>query len=475
MTKKTRFIILLICAVLFLIITPYIVLYSLGYRIDFAERKIIATGGIYVRALPSGADIIIDYKIKNKTGFFSNAIFVQNLLPKLHNVFIKKTGYYDYQKSILVKEKEVTKLENVILFKQNILFDLLENGVDYFSTAPDNNTLLVKKTESNTANKNKINFEVINLTTKEKQNFSLIIKTLAKNEKIQFANWLIQWSNDSNKALLNIKDDYFLLDFSLREPKITNLAFLSGLKEPSFNPDNSDQIFFVKNKNLYLNSKEPILILKNVISYQIIPITSGIPEQVGIYQNITWFSDDGFLYGSDIEGKRINKISLQNFSIKKDSSYKITNVSSKIFLQEDDSLFLLNENLKIFEKFHSPVKTFKISPDKQKILYFNNNEIFYSFLGSMNQNILLSKSPEKINDYYWLNNDYLIFNSGNKTTISEINNKDNINTVTLSQVISLPDGKNIDIQKPKIFFNQQDKKLYILTKDSLLVSEKLIP
>ena len=127
MTKKTRLIILLICVILFLIITPYIVLYSLGYRIDFAKRRIIATGGIYVRVLPQGTDIIIDSKIQNKTGLFSNSIFVQDLLPRQHNILIKKEGYYDYQKNLPVKEKEVTKLENVILFKQKILFETLND------------------------------------------------------------------------------------------------------------------------------------------------------------------------------------------------------------------------------------------------------------------------------------------------------------------------------------------------------------
>ena len=94
MSKQIRFIILLICAVLFFIITPYILLYSLGYRVDFENRKIVTTGGIYVRVLPQGADVIIDSKISNKTGLFSNSVFVQDLLPKQHMVLIKKDGYH---------------------------------------------------------------------------------------------------------------------------------------------------------------------------------------------------------------------------------------------------------------------------------------------------------------------------------------------------------------------------------------------
>lgn len=126
MTRKTRLIVLLVCVVLFLIITPYIVLHSLGYRVDFKKLKVVQTGGIFVKAEPQGADIIIDSQT-NTTGFFNNSVFVQNLLPGTYQVTIKKTGYYDYQKTLDVAEGQVTKLEHVLLIKQQIVF----------TTAPD--------------------------------------------------------------------------------------------------------------------------------------------------------------------------------------------------------------------------------------------------------------------------------------------------------------------------------------------------
>ena len=129
MTKRKRFIIVLACILLFLIITPYIIFYSLGYRVDLKNMKIFATGGIYIRVFPSGADITVDSKIKNSTGIFSNSVFVQNLSPDQHNVLIQKDGYYDYQKNLNVEEKEVTKLENVTLFKKNYIYSVLEKNI----------------------------------------------------------------------------------------------------------------------------------------------------------------------------------------------------------------------------------------------------------------------------------------------------------------------------------------------------------
>lgn len=122
MTIKTRMMLLIGCAVVFFIAAPYIVFYSLGYRVNFATWQINGTGGIYVYAVPEPESILIDGKVAKNTGLFSTAVFAQNLMPGTHQVFIKKDGYFDYQKNLQVEEKEVTKLENVTLFKKDIAF-----------------------------------------------------------------------------------------------------------------------------------------------------------------------------------------------------------------------------------------------------------------------------------------------------------------------------------------------------------------
>jgi len=313
MTKRIRFIILVICVVLFFVVSPYIVVYSLGYRIDFEGKKITATGGINVRALPQGAEVIVDSKSGGKTSFLSPTVFVQNLLPKKHSILIRKDGYFSYQKTLEVKEKEVTRLDQVILFKEKISFEKLAD-----------------KTQS----------------------------PFAKQEQ-----------------------------------------------------------FFIKNNNLYQNNNDKsVLITKNIIAFD-------------VYQNnIYWVGKDNLLYKSDFSG---------------------------------------TNKTQVFESFYSPVKNIKISPDGQKILFYNDNEILYSYLNSKNsEKIFLNRFSEKIGDCFWLNDDYLIFNLGEKIVISEIDNRDNLNMVNLSQTLLPAD---------KIYLDQQEKKLYISTKDDLLLSEKLIP
>lgn len=381
MTKKTRLIILLVCAFFFFIIAPPIVLYSLGYRVDFEQKKIVATGGIYIKAWPQPAEFYVDSKLGGKTNMFSDSVFVQNLLPKQHDILIKKEGYFPYQKILDVKEKEVIKLEHVILFKENISFMLLEN-----------------------------------------------------------------------------------------------------IENSPFKEQKTDELFFIKNGNLYKNDPEekPLLVIKKLLTF----------KETG--NNIIWLGLDGFLYSSDITGQTDQKLSSLPLKIDEKKSYKIETIFQNIFLFENDNLLLFSQKTKDFQNFYNPVKDIKISPDNQKILFYNDYEILFSFIwqlqGSENpEKIFLNRFSEKIDKCLWLNNNYVVFTIGEKIKISETDNKNNLNIIALPEKITLLDGTIIDLagslptgesdskSGPEIYFDQQDKKLYILANDKILVSEKILP
>jgi len=378
MTKKTRQIILIVCALLFFIITPLIIFYSFGYRFDFETKKIVATGGIYVKASPLGTDVIVDSNTDKKTSIFSTYVFVQNLLPKQHSVLIKKEGYFDYFKNLNVKEKEVTKLERVTLFKKNPTFEVLPTN----TLSPFTKPIAIK-------------------------NFTL------------------------------------------------------------------------KNNNLY--AKEIIApILKNVIAFT----ENG---------NLTWLATDGFLYSSNLNGENVEKLTQVPLTISKNNTYEILIFNKNIFIKENKDLLMLDQNTKSFINIAKQIQGVKISPDNKKIAYYSDNEIFIYYLNydnqdsySHNEKITLNKYSEKINSLFWINDDYLLLKLENKIVITEIDSRNNINTIELPQAISLPSEATlqtgaiqvkqiIELKNPEIIFNQQDKKLYILNQKQILVSERLIP
>ncbi len=334
----------------------------MGYRVDFEKMKIVATGGIYVRTFPASDQVTIDSKINRTPGLFSNSIFAQSLLPKNHTVSIKKDGYYDYNKTLLVQEKEVTKLENVLLFKKDIKFEAI-----------------MDKTQ---------------------------------------------------------------LPFNIQEK------------------------FLMKNNNLYY-SESPANIVITAIQKNT-PVLKNLIAFAISNNNIIWLGTDGLLYQSDSNGKSPVKLTLKPLKIEGKKIYKITvpegYPGQNIFVNNNGSLLSFNSQTNNLDNFAESVKDAKISPDGKNIVYFTNQEIYISLLSDeSNKKTLLYKSADQINDFVWLNDDYVIFNTGGKIIISEIDYRSNINMVTLPQTAD------------KIFFNRQDNKLYILTGGTLLASEKLTP
>lgn len=213
MKLKTRLILLGLCVVAFLIVAPYIVLYSLGYRVDVTNLTIRGTGGIYVYAQPDPQSITIDNAPASPTGYFSSAVFMQNLMPGAHTVIIKKDGYQSYQKKLMVAEKQVTKLENVTLFKQTIPFTLL-------AALPGKNTSITN----------------------------------------------LAWSPDGTKGVANVAGTYYLVDVSAAKPSPTPLPLLAGASQVNFDPASPSRFFFIKNANLYSTAQTAPL-QKNVLTY----------------------------------------------------------------------------------------------------------------------------------------------------------------------------------------------------------------
>ena len=115
MNKRTRTILFSICVFLFALTAPSVVFYSQGYRFDFASKKIVQTGGLYFKVAPRSAQVSLNDKIKDTTSLFTSSSLVENLLPKTYIVEISKDGYYPWQKTLEVKERQVTEAKNITL------------------------------------------------------------------------------------------------------------------------------------------------------------------------------------------------------------------------------------------------------------------------------------------------------------------------------------------------------------------------
>jgi hypothetical protein len=367
MTKRTRAIILAVCVLLFVVIAPVIVFYSIGYRFDFKTDKVVETGGIYVRTFPAADHVVIDGNDNQKPGYFSNSVFVQDLLPDLHTVSITKTGYYDYFKTLPVLQQEVTKLENVTLFKKDIVFAAIPTT----SPSPFNNATTAP---------------------------------------------------------------YVLKNSALYYSAIPQNASFS----------------------------KAIPVIKNVLAFTVSD------------NKITWLSTVGMVYESDADGKNAKVLSNSALANAKKAAYSLSRDNGVILINQNATLFSLDGNGS-FAPLATGVTGEAVSPDGKNIAYIAGSKIYLLPTGSASKPVSLYQSTKTISQLQWLNNDYIIFTAANDITISEIDYRGNINTITLPSAITLPGNPAtaVVISNPQIYFNTSTNQLSIQSGNQIIESEKL--
>ena len=462
MKKKFRLILLIFCAILFLLIAPLVLFYSQGYRFDFDEKKFVGTGGLYIKVSNTSAEIYLNGKFIKKTGFLSNIALIKNLLPKKHDIEIRKIDFWSWKKSLSIEEQKVTKIENVLLIKKGIPFSVLTQDLEDFLVSQDGKKTLLKKITE----EENWSLEELSLENGIKREI-LTEEDLAKLTQLpaEITDW--KWDSQKNRVLLQItsgeKISYFLLDYIPQIPVLSKIDFLNEKTENiSFNPKNNDEFFYLKDqimfkKDLQDNANTEQAFLNNLVTFKITE------------DNIIWLSTSGFLFKTDYFGQTREVLNRKPFLIQKEKKYKIEIQNSELFLLENDDFYYLSSE-GILKKIIEGVQGMKFSPDSQKAVYWNDHEIWILGFESEYKKVFLTRFSKKIGDCFWLTPYYLIFNVEKEIKISEIDNRDKLNIINLSNESLSRNEENL-----KIFYNQLNKKLYVLNQEILFSSEPIIP
>ncbi len=122
LTKRKRRALFYASIAIFAIVLFPIILYSLGYGItgDFQIKK---TGGIYIEASESGADVFVEGKRK-RTSFIGKSALIKNLLPGAYKVSVEKEGFWKWEKTLEVAS-ETVEARNILLIPKNIVGEVL--------------------------------------------------------------------------------------------------------------------------------------------------------------------------------------------------------------------------------------------------------------------------------------------------------------------------------------------------------------
>lgn len=116
-SKRTRLIYFIIFLIIFVLVAPFILLYSFGYNWN-KNFSVFKTGGIYVYASQTGVNVYVDNTLDSVTSVFQRGILVKDLHPKNYSVKVSKDGYLDWWKNIEVKEEHVAEAYPFLVPKQ---------------------------------------------------------------------------------------------------------------------------------------------------------------------------------------------------------------------------------------------------------------------------------------------------------------------------------------------------------------------
>jgi hypothetical protein len=434
----------------FTVIAPGIIMYSQGYRFDIKKMKFLETGGIYIKTIPSDAVVTIDNDYKNRTSGFSKDVLIQNLLPENHNIKIEKENYYSWEKTLEVKEKKVTEAKYIILFPDEIPFTSIDNDVKNFYPFPDNNRILLL-TVSN---------ELLSYDSEKKETQKILSKT-----QTPYNIYDISFSATGKRALIKTSTGLHYL-LNTENSTISLIKSMSSKTQNVVFDSNNEGSFFYQSNNLIyrINADKqatPRLFKKDTVS------------AFAINGNDVYSFENGLLYKDNILLNTNETISKEPLEIK-GKTYELVAMENEIFLIENKTIvYLFNKETKIFDKKIEAKTELKYTPFYERILFAADNELWLlllketetPFFSQAYSVVFISRFSQNIGDIKWLNGDYFVYTLNNKVNISEIDNRDHINSFELPQ-------SGIS----KIFFNGNTKKLFLLNEEELIVSEnKLLP
>ncbi len=356
MSLKIRRLIYLLFIVIFVTITPLIIIYSAGYKFSQYGLKLEKTGIFILDSKPRGAKIYLDGivqqsfwgKIFNeKNSFITTPAKIKNLRPGEYNIKIELPDYQPWQKKLTIYSGASTYAEDINLFKIDLPVIILPEIILKIAQSPDKNYLAVLTDKKLTIyNQETEEVKQIFLKNSASPNFSwapsskkvllekqiINIENLATNDIKNFnisENYLVSWDLNNDDILYYtdnniysyeistknfkkiiagqkfnnflIKDDYaYLINNMPGSSNLNIIQISSGQLMRSINLPGSNKYNFINTNNNLLNlydSQHQILYLIDPLATIYYPLI----ETINNIKYANWVSADRLLYGNDFE------------------------------------------------------------------------------------------------------------------------------------------------------------------------------
>ncbi len=396
MSKKTRYFLLLIGLLLFLVLAPLIVLYVRGIAYDFTRKAFVKTGILAVRSDPKTAQIYIDGKLRRgKEGD------IKFLRPAEYNVEIKKDGYHSWGKRLPILPEQVT-WASPAFNKINLL--LQQPSL----TGVDGKVLDMASQNSG-----------VSYLTETQLKFTSS-PDFAKTSAFQLPEKLSAFAavdeNLQNFVLSGNGAAYF---FSKAEEKFYNL---SGLVPPesNFQFNNRDDLLALSKNSLYKLSpqdKSKVLLFANVLAYTF--------QENRLYLIVK--TADGTAFKVSPKPFTDSQTLMPDLPAFQSAQIRVT-FEKQAFLLADGTLYLANTKL---EKIADNVSAMDLNREDSTLTVLHAGELDYYDPISRNLNFVTRSGEKLINPKTDPALGYAFFIKNDKLTALELDTRDRQNEYEL--------------------------------------------
>lgn len=412
MKLRNRLLLVASGVVIFLIITPVLVLFARGFKFDLKNGQLIKTGSIVAQTDPKDAEVLLnDKKQKDKT-----PSTLRFLIPGDYVIKVEKENYLPWEKRLAVKSQFVTWVnhnrELLVLFLKEPKIQKALSIQNYYLPKDRKQLVFIQDGHLSYLDLNNKQIEVLG-------NDDLTIHPFDFSAEL---NWV-----DAHRSfdLIASKKTF---DFDER--------LISRIKKAETN--GSHIVLLIDNK-LYKFSDRLEQLETNITDF-------------GLSSDDLWYLKAGSLFRLNLENNAKTQVMTD---VPAASESKIIRGNGHIFLLLDKSLYMLNDKL---EKIYDNITYTYWDPEFGRLLYANDYEVFlYSPLE--NQSELILRSTTKVSQP--LSNSatgYVFIESEGKIKAVEIDGRDHRNVYVLTdaqeQFLVSRDGKML------YTFNQIEIKPY---------------
>ncbi|MBI3251447.1 MAG: PEGA domain-containing protein [Candidatus Andersenbacteria bacterium] len=220
MKRSIRVALLFVSLLLFFVITPFVVLYAIGYRLSSGQARAVPVGVLLLETLPRRADVYIENSFIGRT-----PRAIPNIPPGSVKVSLRKDGFLPWEKHVPIIATKTSEFRHVRLFPQNPDKKILLANISAFSLSPNERLLAV-------IDKNK----KISL-------YSSIGESIVAAQMIPFTPQEIIWAPDNSKVLLWSAKRAAMLDVGQSPALVKELPALRAHSIIGWDPLQSSRLF----------------------------------------------------------------------------------------------------------------------------------------------------------------------------------------------------------------------------------------